>query len=394
MPRKSRKKYPKLPAGFGSIKRLSGNRRKPFAVYPTYRGLDLNGYPIMPPALCYVDSWLKGFAVLTAYNAGTYTPGMEAEIEVAGSSEISTMNDAVKRLLADYSLITQRTTGKTEKAQEKTFAEVYEDFYEWKYNNPQKKYSQSSKEAAKTAFRHCFALHNRTFAELRHPDLQSVLDNAPYRHASLEHIRSLFKQMYAYADLHDLVERDYSTHVKIQQPDDDEHGVPFDLADIDTFWRDADMDETAEFLLFMCYTGHRISEYKSVTVDLEQMSLEGGLKTHAARNRIVPIHSAVQHIVKRRIERYGCLLPYSTTTFRLRMKTYLHSNSIEAHTPHDTRHTFSMLCEKYKLPENDRKRLLGHSFPASDVTNRIYGHRSLEELLQEIEKIPAPPFCC
>ena len=44
-----------------------------------------------------------------------------------------------------------------------------------------------------------------------------------------------------------------------------------------------------------------------------------------------------------------------------------------------------MLCEKYKVEENDRKRLLGHSF--LDVTNSVYGHRELEELRKEIEKI-------
>ena len=57
------------------------------------------------------------------------------------------------------------------------------------------------------------------------------------------------------------------------------------------------------------------------------------------------------------------------------------------HTPHDCRHTFSMLCEKYGVRENDRKRMLGHSF-GNDVTNAVYGHRELEDLVKEIEKIP------
>ena len=59
------------------------------------------------------------------------------------------------------------------------------------------------------------------------------------------------------------------------------------------------------------------------------------------------------------------------------------------HTPHDCRHTFSALCEKYGVRENDRKRMLGHSF-GNDVTNAVYGHRTLEELREEIEKIKVP----
>ena len=48
-----------------------------------------------------------------------------------------------------------------------------------------------------------------------------------------------------------------------------------------------------------------------------------------------------------------------------------------------------MLCEKYQVNENDRKRLLGHSF-GNDLTNAVYGHRSLEDLRTEIEKIQLP----
>ena len=65
---------------------------------------------------------------------------------------------------------------------------------------------------------------------------------------------------------------------------------------------------------------------------------------------------------------------------------------IEKHTPHDCRHTFSKFCELYHVNENDRKRMLGHSF-GNDVTNRVYGHRDLKDLKMEIEKIDKRIFC-
>lgn len=71
------------------------------------------------------------------------------------------------------------------------------------------------------------------------------------------------------------------------------------------------------------------------------------------------------------------------------MYTTLETISLPKHTPHDCRHTFSMLCERYHVNENDRKRMMGHSF-RSDITNGIYGHRSIEELRNEIEKIQIP----
>ncbi len=53
---------------------------------------------------------------------------------------------------------------------------------------------------------------------------------------------------------------------------------------------------------------------------------------------------------------------------------------MHGHTPHDARHTFSMLCEKFHVNENDRKRMLGHSF--SDITNKVYGHRTVTKLFE------------
>lgn len=80
------------------------------------------------------------------------------------------------------------------------------------------------------------------------------------------------------------------------------------------------------------------------------------------------------------------MLNTSVASYRQHLYSALEKYGIERHTPHDGRHTFSRLCEKYHVSENDRKRMLGHSF-GSDITNAIYGHRAIEDLREEIEKI-------
>ena len=80
------------------------------------------------------------------------------------------------------------------------------------------------------------------------------------------------------------------------------------------------------------------------------------------------------------------MLKQKVSDFRHNMYAVLQEIGIKRHTPHDCRHTFSRLCEKYHVRENDRKRMLGHSF-GSDITNRVYGHREIDDLRQEIEKI-------
>lgn len=59
MPKKKRKKYPKLPAGFGSIRYLGSGRRNCYAVHPPAR-IDALGNVLRPAAICYTDDWING----------------------------------------------------------------------------------------------------------------------------------------------------------------------------------------------------------------------------------------------------------------------------------------------------------------------------------------------
>ena len=97
--------------------------------------------------------------------------------------------------------------------------------------------------------------------------------------------------------------------------------------------------------------------------------------------------------VRSRIEAGGTLLSINKDVYRIfHFYPTLEKLGIPGspkHTPHDCRHTFSALCEKYSVRENDRKRMLGHSF-GNDITNAVYGHRTLEELRSEIKKIEVP----
>lgn len=375
-----RKKYPKLPNGYGSIKYLGGKRRNPYAVHPPVTEFTIDGIPKTPKALCYVDDWMTGFAVLTAYKAGTYYPGMEKEFSPDKAENPSGL---AQRILADYS----RSKGIARAEQAKlTFSEVYEQYYEYKYVRDQsRKYSDSARSSTRAAFKNCSALHDLIFESLRHKDLQAVVDNCPKKHASLELIVTLFHQIYRYALAYEIVDRDYSAAVKINIADDDEHGVPFTEQELAILWQHED-DETVEMILIMCYSGFRISAYKSLIIDLNEEYFQGGVKTSNSKARIVPIHSAILPLVERRMGRLGFLLPMSPQSFRNRMYVLMDKLGFERRTPHDCRHTFSMLCEKYGVSENDRKRMLGHSFQR-DITNAVYGHRSLEDLKAEIEKI-------
>lgn len=380
MARKKRKKHPKLPNGFGSIKFLGENRRNCYAVHPPTKEFKLNGSPVTPKAICYVDDWMKGFTVLVAWKAGTYTEGMEKELEIA---DANSLEDLSEKILADYSRITRPDANKTAS---KTFAEVYKDFFAYKYERPNgRKYSPQSINSTQAAYKNCSVLHNRPFDELKHMDLQNIIDESTLKYASLELIVSLFKQMYRYAKVHDIVEKNYSSAVQIGRPDEEEHGAPFSENDLKTLWAHKE-DAVVELILIACYSGFRISAYKTMEVNLRDNYFRGGVKNKFSKDRIVPIHSSILPLVQRRYKRDKSMLAASVTTFRAQMYEVLNELGIERHTPHDCRHTFSKLCEDFNVRENDRKRMLGHSF-GGDITNQVYGHRSVADLRTEIEKI-------
>lgn len=377
MPR--RKRYPKLPNGFGSIKYLGKGRHFPYGVFPPVTEFNEDGKAISPKALCYVDDWMKGFRVLTAYKAGDYVPGYELQLE---DGKDFSGNDLAAELIKEVRRIDKCNATMQP---EKTFEEVYNDFFKYKYETDKSKtYSESTRRATTFAFKHLKPLYKKEFRSLRYADLQSALTESNLSHSTQEQLLSLLHQIYNYADLFELCDKDYSTHLQIMIPDDDRHGIPLSDMDLKKLWKNKD-DPTIEMIIIMCYSGFRINEYPNLEINTKKGYFKGGIKTRAGKNRVVPIHSGILPLVENRIKRDGKIIG-DTQAFRKEMYAALEKYGITHHRPHDCRHTFSMLLERYKVHDNDRKRLLGHSFNG-DVTNEVYGHRSLQDLREEIEKV-------
>lgn len=369
----ARKKRRKLPNGTGSIKHLSGRRSREWAAYPHVTEFSPNGSPILAPAIGYFKTYDEAYQALILYNAAVPTIRTSEIIMPARfSSGISSQYENI------------------------TFAELYELYYHDKFNNSKKKLSRASVYSNKAAFHNCQTLHGRKFLELRKADLQEVVDNCPLKHSSLELIVTLFKGMYAYAIQNDMIEKDYSKYVTINIADDDENGVPFSQTALETLWKNRRM-ENVDMVLLMIYTGFRISAYKNIYYDKAGQYFQGGVKTMSAKNRIVPLHPAIRGFARNffnrflaegseRFQPYKCRKEFYQVLDKLNL-TF--SDSGTKHTPHDCRHTFSWLCDKYKVDELSKHLLMGHSL-GGDVERAVYGHRTLDELRAEIEKIKVP----
>ena len=344
MPRKKKKPFNKLPNGFGSIKKLSGNRRRPYAVYAPSK--KLNGVLIPGELIDYKETWEEAYERLVLYKANR-----EWEVKK-----------------------------KTEKLY--TFSEVYEMFYKEKYELSARKYSKQSKDSTKAAFKNCASLHNMVFVHIQYQDLQNNIDSfiGKLKHSSLELIKALYNGMYKYAIKSGICEKDLSPYIEIRTPDDDENGIPFTEEDLRIIMHSE--IPACQIATILCYSGWRVSELITLEIDRENNIFKGGMKTTAGKNRIVPIHPCL----KPYLAAFPDKLITSAQRYRKDLYEALDELGIPKHTPHDCRHTFSWLCDKYNVDGLSKKLMIGHAL-GNDVTDAVYGHRTIEELRTEIEKI-------
>ena len=94
----------------------------------------------------------------------------------------SSLNGMIEKILSKYS------QSKREIADQKTFADIFLEYYENKfgqpYNHPGKKRPMERSVCA--AYKNSSVLHNESFRNLTANTLQSVVDDCPLKHASLE----------------------------------------------------------------------------------------------------------------------------------------------------------------------------------------------------------------
>ena len=154
-------------------------------------------------------------------------------------------------------------------------------------------------------------------------------------------------------------------------------------------------------ILIQCYSGWRPGELiaiKTDQVDLSTMTITGGSKTKAGKNRVVPIHPKIEKLVKkcyRKAKLSGCLYLFSDdkTNRPMTYDTYHDKFKKEVgklrlnpeHRPHDPRVHFVTKCKEHAVDEYAIKYLIGHSI--TDITERIYTVRTLEWLRKELLKL-------
>jgi len=333
------------PNGYGSVIKLSGNRRRPYRVRKTI-GWNEKGHPIYQ-SLGYTATREEGMILLATFNKDPW--------------DINKSNI--------------------------TLAELFELWLERK----SAKVGTVTLSNMKTAFNnHCIALQKCKYANIKAYQMQETIDNCGYGYATQNFIKVFWWHLGKFALELDITTRNYANLLTSAPIAVKSTKLPFTDAEIQTMWQNQ-ASPWVDSVLFLLYTGFRISEIldlRTENINLENGTIKGGTKTKAGKDRIVPIHSKIRHIVERRMEdgsKY--LFSYkgkkcSGTTYRTFWRDIMHSANMQ-HTPHECRHTFRSRLDSAGANKRCIDLMMGHQ--SKDIGERIYTHKTFEELKTAIE---------
>lgn len=340
----------RLPNGYGSITKLSGNRRKPWIVRIT-KEYDDEGRQ-KREVLGYYETRKKALEALSSYNENPY------DIEAS-------------RL---------------------TFSQLYDKWSESRY----KEISASAARTYKAAYAYCKPLYDTMLADIKTPQLQDIIDYADVGATTRARIHSLFRLMFAYAMKYDYIKKDYSEYVKRPTVTVEKEKKPFSAEEIQRIYQKAlDGEHYAKILCIMIYTGWRPAELCEMSfgegIDLEEMTATGGKKTQAGKNRVVPFCEKVIPFVKDFADSGYKAITVDTEGERLnynklynRLTDYMKEMGLE-HIPYECRHTFATMLDNNNINTKIKKLLMGHA--STDVTEKVYTHKTIEQLREAVNSL-------
>lgn len=327
--------------GEGSIIKLGGKRRKPYAVRIT---------------IGYTDEGKQQYKYL-----GYYEKKTEAR------------NALRNYLVNPYDLEYKDTT-------------LLTIFEEWEKRS---ELADATMKSYKTAFRQGSALHNMNIRDIKAIHLEKTMDTMKPNMQSI--FKNAMSHVYTYALKHEIVDKNIISLISVKSPGAAKERKPFTIEEIEKL--KAFKHPLNDSALILLYTGLRINELLDIetkNVNLEKRYMTGGKKTKAGQNRIIPLHDDIFELVKSRYNennKYLFTKDGHQITYMSYRKIYWNKmiNALNfEHTPHDTRHTFTTFADRCGMNKVALKKIIGHAL--GDMTDH-YTHKNLTELLSEVNKI-------
>lgn len=277
-----------------------------------------------------------------------------------------------------------------------TLEELYD---KWRNQKEFRQLSDKGQESYTTTWKNLSPLAGRKFRDLRPADYQEIIDNKSGSYSAKSKIRILISQLCKFAIMNDIIDKNYAPVLRIgRKTENTEEKKIFTAKDIQKLFSAAESDSTAKIVLILIYTGMRINELfdlkkTDVFLDGRTPHFVGGEKTEAGKNRFIPIALPILSYVQNFMEQDGIYLICGEKGGRMnygffRDKRYyplLERLGIEPITMHKTRHTFASMMVKAGARPEDLQQIIGHA--DYSTTANIYNHADPEQLTEAINQL-------
>lgn len=329
--------------GDGSIFKLSGNRRNPWAVRITI-------------------GW---------------TPEGKQKVKYLGYYRTKT--DA-KNALREY----QAKPYDLEK-KNVTLKDIYE---EWLKIST---LSANTMKSYASAFNKCAVLHNKPIREIKVSQVEIILYENPTSVQPI--IKNMLNNLFEYAEKNEILEKNIVPLVKVQKHTQKRKKSPLSKDQIKKVLA-YNEHHYADVVRLLLYTGMRITELFDIqlkNINMDERYMVGGKKTENGIDRIIPIHNDIFETVKGLYNSNKKYLVETEDGQQIEYKpfydefwTKYKEKLALTQTPHDLRHTLVTYATKQGVDRSALQKIVGHK--GADITDR-YTHRTPAELLEEINKL-------
>ena len=322
--------------GTGCIRRLSGNRRKPFQVIVTLK----------------YNSSTKTQATKTL---GTFETYLDAEMYLCN---YLTNVTAAKCINLDI---------------------IFNEYMQAKHN----KLTDYTISNYNVAFKKLSSISNKDINTITLKQLQSIINQLS--DAYQQRIKTLLVSLYDYAIKNDYIEKNIAKYIETNK---------YITKDKNMFTAD-EIDEIStsdklinKVVLVLLYTGLRISELielKTKDIDFQNKLIQIKRSKTKAGLRYVPVHEDILDILKSNCSnniRYVFEKNNRKLVYKNIYKQF--KNRYPEHTIHETRHTFITNCKRCNMDAYITKLIAGHS--VKDITLDVYTHISYDEIAKEFTK--------
>lgn len=369
--------YKRRPNNSGTVVKLSGKRRKPYCAKITSEDYDLVTGKKKQVTIGTFETELEALNALSLYH-------------LTVNKQIN--DKEAKELSPDiFNKVKERHDSKVP-----SFKEIFDILDKEEFSL----LSYSSRSGYNSWIKHFKQIYDRKITTITLQDLQYVFDNDKCGKGTKVHMKVLCTKIFKYAVVHKYINRDddYTEFINCGKDEESKKHYAFSYDEIKRL-REANTD-IAKIILIYIFSGLRASELlninkKDIHIDVtcnddgierKVSYFYTGLKTEAGKNRIVPIHDSIKpYVIELLLKKRKRLIDNTYSVFKdAFFNPYIQKLNMK-HTLHDTRVTFTTLCQLNNVDVFSRKRILGHKM--KDITFDVYTDTIINKLFVEINKI-------